>query len=81
MKPSVKPVGVKPFLPFARPSIDADSIAAVADVLRSGQLASGPKVLAFEAALDAYLGGNAEREAAQARAAFDLAAEAIAKAK
>ncbi len=37
MKPlSLKPVGVKPFLPFARPSIDADSIAAVADVLRSG---------------------------------------------
>jgi dTDP-4-amino-4,6-dideoxygalactose transaminase len=39
------------FLPFTRPSIDEDSIAAVAAVLRSGQLASGPKVLAFEAAL------------------------------
>ena len=40
---------MKPFLPFARPSIDEQSIAAVADVFRSGQLASGPKVAAFEA--------------------------------
>ena len=47
---------MKPFLPFARPSIDAESIAAVADVFRSGQLASGPKVLAFEAALGCLLG-------------------------
>ena len=46
------------FLPFTRPSIDADSIAAVAEVLRSGQLASGPKVQAFESALVAYLGGG-----------------------
>jgi len=49
---------MKPFLPFTRPSIDAESIAKVADVLRSGQLASGPKVAAFEAALAAYLGGS-----------------------
>ena len=47
---------MKPFLPFTRPSIDADSIAAVAEVFSSGQLASGPKVHAFEAALAAYLG-------------------------
>jgi dTDP-4-amino-4,6-dideoxygalactose transaminase len=46
------------FLPFTRPSVDEDSIAAVAAVLRSGQLASGPKVLAFEAALAAYIGGG-----------------------
>ena len=49
---------MKPFLPFTRPSIDADSIAAVADVFRSGQLASGPKVQAFEAALAVYLGSE-----------------------
>jgi dTDP-4-amino-4,6-dideoxygalactose transaminase len=48
----------KPFLPFTRPSIDEQSIAAVADVFRSGQLASGPKVLAFEAALADYLGSR-----------------------
>ena len=49
---------MKPFLPFTRPSIDAESIAAVADVLRSGQLASGPKVSAFESALEAYVGAD-----------------------
>ena len=48
---------MKPFLPFARPDIDEDSIAAVAAVLRSGQLASGPKVLTLEAELAAYIGG------------------------
>ncbi len=49
---------MKPFLPFTRPAIDEDSIAAVGAVLRSGQLASGPKVLAFEAALEDYVGGG-----------------------
>ncbi len=49
---------MKPYLPFARPSIDEDCIAAVAAVLRSGQLASGPRVLAFEAALAGYIGGG-----------------------
>ena len=49
---------MKPFLPFTRPSIDPESILAVADVLRSGQLASGPKVRSFETALAAYLGGS-----------------------
>jgi dTDP-4-amino-4,6-dideoxygalactose transaminase len=49
---------MKPFLPFTRPSIDEDSIAAVGAVLRSGQLASGPKVQEFEAALADYIGGG-----------------------
>ncbi len=49
---------MKPFLPFTRPSIDEDSISAVGEVLRSGQLASGPKVHAFESALAKYLGGS-----------------------
>jgi len=67
---------MKPFLPFARPSIDAHSIAAVADVFRSGQLASGPKVLAFEAALAAYLGGNRHvRVMTSATAGLEMALE------
>jgi dTDP-4-amino-4,6-dideoxygalactose transaminase len=49
---------MKPFLPFTRPAIDEESIAAVAEVFRSGQLASGPKVKAFESALAVYVGGN-----------------------
>ncbi len=67
---------VKPFLPFARPSIDADSIAAVADVFRSGQLASGPKVLAFEAALAAYVGSKRHvRVMTSATAGLEMALE------
>lgn len=50
-----------PILPFSRPSIDEASIAAVADVLRSGWITSGPKVKAFEAALSAYFGGRPVR--------------------
>ena len=34
---------MKPFLPFTRPAIDEQSIAAVAEVFRSGQLAAAPK--------------------------------------
>src|SRR5271154_647738 len=67
---------MKPFLPFARPSIDADSIAAVAEVLRSGQLASGPKVQAFEAALAGYLGpGRHVRVMTSATAGLEMALE------
>jgi dTDP-4-amino-4,6-dideoxygalactose transaminase len=53
---------VQPFLPFARPSIDEATIAAVGDVLRSGWLTSnGPKVQAFESQLSAYFGGRPVR--------------------
>ncbi|MBU1235813.1 MAG: DegT/DnrJ/EryC1/StrS aminotransferase family protein [Gammaproteobacteria bacterium] len=50
-----------PFLPFTRPSIDEETIADVADVLRSGWITSGPKVQAFEAALSEYCGGRTVR--------------------
>jgi dTDP-4-amino-4,6-dideoxygalactose transaminase len=50
-----------PFLPFSRPTIDEDTIAAVGDVLRSGWLTSGPKVQAFEAQLSEYFGGRPVR--------------------
>jgi dTDP-4-amino-4,6-dideoxygalactose transaminase len=67
---------MKPFLPFARPSIDADSIAAVGEVLRSGQLASGPKVAEFEAALAAYVGGGRQvRVMTSATAGLEMALE------
>jgi dTDP-4-amino-4,6-dideoxygalactose transaminase len=67
---------MKPFLPFARPSIDAESISAVADVFRSGQLASGPKVHAFEAAIGAYLGGDRHvRVMTSATAGLEMALE------
>ncbi len=51
----------EPFLPFSRPTIDEATIDAVADVLRSGWITSGPKVQAFEAQLSDYFGGRPVR--------------------
>ncbi|MFK3736490.1 DegT/DnrJ/EryC1/StrS family aminotransferase [Massilia sp. TN1-12] len=50
-----------PFLPFSRPTIDEDTIAAVGDVLRSGWITTGPKNAAFEAQLSEYFGGRPVR--------------------
>ncbi len=49
------------FLPFTRPTIDEETIAGVADVLRSGWITTGPQNLAFEAALSDYVGGRPVR--------------------
>ncbi|MDB5761804.1 MAG: aminotransferase DegT [Herminiimonas sp.] len=51
----------QPFLPFSKPTIDEATIAAVADVLRSGWITSGPKVQAFETMLSEYFGGRPVR--------------------
>src|SRR3984893_14245311 len=67
---------MKAFLPFTRPSIDEESVAAVADVFRSGQLASGAKVLELEAVLAAYLGGGRQvRVMTSATAGLEMALE------
>lgn len=50
-----------PVLPFSRPSIDEETIAKVADVLRSGWITSGPKVKELEVALSQYFGGRPVR--------------------
>lgn len=50
-----------PFLPFSRPTIDEETIAAVGEVLRSGWITTGPKNQAFEALLSAYFGGRPVR--------------------
>jgi hypothetical protein len=60
-------------LPFTRPSIDEATIAGVAEVLRSGWLASGPVVAEFEAALSAYLGNRQVRTMTSATAALEIA--------
>jgi dTDP-4-amino-4,6-dideoxygalactose transaminase len=49
------------FLPFTKPTIDEDMISAVADVMRSGWLTSGPKVQEFEAKLSEFFGGRPVR--------------------
>jgi dTDP-4-amino-4,6-dideoxygalactose transaminase len=61
------------FLPFTRPTLDEETILGVAEVLRSGWLTSGPKVLEFEAALSSYLGGRPVRVITSATAALEIA--------
>jgi dTDP-4-amino-4,6-dideoxygalactose transaminase len=60
-------------LPFTRPTIDEETIQGVAEVLRSGWLASGPQVAEFEAALSRYLGGRPVRTQTSATASMEMA--------
>jgi dTDP-4-amino-4,6-dideoxygalactose transaminase len=60
-------------LPFARPSIDEETVLGVAQVLRSGWIASGPYVARFESALSEYLGGRTVRSLTSGTAALELA--------
>lgn len=50
-----------PFLPFTKPTMDEETISAVADVLRSGWLTSGPNVKELESKLSSYFGGRPVR--------------------
>jgi dTDP-4-amino-4,6-dideoxygalactose transaminase len=52
--------------------LDAATIAGVAEVLRSGQLTSGPQVKAFEAALTSFCGGRPVRVLTSATAAVEV---------
>jgi len=61
------------YLPFARPTLDEATIQAVAAVLRSGWIASGPQVIAFERALSEYFGGRPVRTLTSATAAIEVA--------
>jgi len=61
------------FLPLTRPSIDEETIADVAAVLRSGWITSGPKVLAFETALSDYCGGRPVRVFNSGTATLEIA--------
>ena len=58
---SASPSPAQTFLPFTRPTIDDETIAGVAEVLRSGWITSGPQVKAFEAKLSEYFGGRPVR--------------------
>lgn len=50
-----------PFIPLTRPTIDDETIAGVAEVLRSGWITSGPKVKELEARLSEHCGGRPVR--------------------
>ena len=64
------------YIPFARPLIDESMVAAVADTLRSGWIASGARVVDFEAALSRYHGGRPVRVFTSATAAMEVAFQA-----
>ena len=63
----------QPFIPFTKPTIDEATISAVTDVLRSGWITSGPKVLEFEKALGEYFGGATVRCFANGTATMKIA--------
>ncbi len=71
--PSREERSVHPYLPFARPTLDEDTIAGVVDVLRSGWITTGPQVKKFEAALSDYLDGRPARVLNSATAALEVA--------
>lgn len=62
-----------PYLPFARPTLDEDTIAGVTEVLRSGWITTGPQVKNFEAALSHYLDDRPVRVLNSATAALEVA--------
>ncbi len=61
------------YLKFAGPAIDAATIECVADVLRSGHIASGPWVQRFEEDLSRFCGGRPVRVLTSATAAVEVA--------
>ena len=67
------PAAPKDFLPFTRPTIDDETIAGVAEVLRSGWITSGPHVKAFEARLSEYVGGRPVRALNSGTATLEIA--------
>jgi dTDP-4-amino-4,6-dideoxygalactose transaminase len=69
---SVEPQTLE-FLPFTRPTIDEETIRSVVEVLRSGWLASGPKVRELEAALSQYVGGRIVRVVTSATEGLEIA--------
>lgn len=61
------------YLPFTRPTIDEETIAGVAEVLRSGWITSGPQVKAFEGALSEYVGGRPVRAFSSGTSTLEVA--------
>ena len=62
-----------PFIPFTRPHFNQETIDAVAEVLRSGWVTSGPKLVEFEATLSNYFGGRPVRCFANGTATMKIA--------
>jgi len=65
------------FLPFSRPSITEDDIAAVGDVLRSGRITTGPKTAEFENRFADYAGCAGAVALSSATAGMHLVLQAL----
>ena len=65
------------FLPFSRPDIDEPTIQAVAEVLRSGWLTTGPKSAELEKQLSAHCGGRPARVMTSATMGLEFALHMI----
>ena len=62
-----------PFIPFTRPHFNQETIDAVAEVLCSGWVTSGPKLAEFETTLSEYFGGRPVRCFANGTATMKIA--------
>jgi len=65
------------FLPFSRPSITEDDIAAVTDVLRSSWITTGPKASEFESKFCEYVGCGGAVALSSATAGMHLTLKAL----
>jgi len=65
------------FLPFSRPSITEEDIAAVADVLRSGWITTGPRTTEFERKFHEYVGCPGAVALSSATAGMHLVLKAL----
>lgn len=65
------------FLPFCRPSMGDEELAAVEEVLRSGWITSGPRVLKLEEEFRAFVGASHAVSSSSGTAGFHLALEAL----
>lgn len=69
----------KEFLPFAKPMVSEDAIADVADSIRSGWLAMGPKTVDFEQKFAKFVGAKFAVSVNSATAGLHLAVMALIK--
>lgn len=65
------------FLPFSRPSLTEDDIAAVADVLRSGWITTGPKCAEFEERFAGHVGARGAVAVSSATGGMHVALHAL----
>lgn len=67
------PDPMEPFLPLTRPTLDEETIAGVAEVLRSGWITTGPNCKEFERRLGELFGGRPVRVFNSGTAALEVA--------